>query len=841
MYNNSHHLGRSGIGMQGKQIRILLVDDDEDEYILTNALLNEFKHKGYSLDWAETYEAGLKSMIEGEYDVYLLDFRLGPRNGLELLKEAVSQGCRAPIILLTGRGGYDIDLQAMAAGAADYLVKHNIQGSILERSIRFALERKQAEEAIHKEAARAKALLRVAGRLNAKLNLKSVLEAVCEESCQAINANAASVHVNEHHNNSFYLSAACGLSWETADLLPSLLPSSQKQTHSPGEQIRLIPDIREVPEFQNTPIFEELGLRTVVTMRIVCDGEVFGNLNLYTFRNKRTFTDEDLALLRGLLDQAALAISNARLYEEERARNEELAAISHISGCLQEAQDFESMPAMLENETKQLLKSDWAVVVQAEKNGESLQLSDTETFPPRISSSSGTVEAKYYSEAFAKRSTVVIPNLTSPGPISEGKDKSNPAVIVPLLADAVMVGLLATGRELPFSKTEVQLLTSIGKIAGSSMYRARLSEEAQRRMRYTQALHKIDIAIASTLDLRLTLTTAIKQTIQQLGVDAANVMLLNKELGVMEYAAGWGFRTPRIRNARIPVTQGYIGKVVRERKLLQIEDTPALEELDRRIFPENEGFNTYIGVPLTSKGEVNGVLELYHKTRLKPDSEWIDFLETLAGQIAIAIDNALLFEGLQRSNADLARAYDTALEGWSRALDLRDKETEGHTQRVTRMALRLASAMGISQTELDQMRRGAILHDIGKMAIPDSILHKPGPLTDEEWDIMRKHSDYAYDLLAPISFLESSLDIPYCHHERWDGTGYPRRLKGEEIPIAARIFSVIDVWDALLSNRPYRKAWSMKKARDYIRAETGRHFDPKVGRKFLELVEQDAL
>jgi putative nucleotidyltransferase with HDIG domain len=832
--------------MQGKQIRILLVDDDEDDYILTKELLKEFKHKGYSLDWVSTYEAGLKSMIEGEYDIYLLDFRLGERNGLDLLKEAVSQGCRSPIILLTGRGGYDIDLQAMAAGAADYLVKANIQGSILERSIRYALERKQAEEAIHKEAARAKALLRVAGRLNAKLDLKAVLEAVCEESCRAINADAASVHVNEDHNNSFHLSAACGMLWDTADLLPSLLPCSQKQTSRPIEQIRLIPDIREIPDFQNIPIFEELGLRTIVSMGIICDGDVFGSLNLYTFRNKRTFTDEDLALLRGLLDQAALAISNARLYEDERARNEELAAITHISGCLQEAQDLESMPAMLENEAKKLLKSDWAVVILAEKNGESLKLREIETISPGINSFSGDIDAKYYTEAFAKRSTLVIPDLLSPGSTSEatpGRDESNPAVIVPLLADAVVVGLLAIGRskDQPFSKKEVQLLTSIGKIAGSSMYRARLSEEAQRRMRYTQALHQIDIAIASTLDLRLTLATALNQTIQQLGVDAANVMLLNKELGVLEYAAGSGFRTARIHNVRIPATQGYVGKVVRERKLLHIEYTPTLEEMDRRIFPENEGFKTYIGIPLTSKGEVNGVLELFHKTWLEPDSEWIDFLETLAGQIAIAIDNALLFEGLQRSNADLARAYDTALEGWSRALDLRDKETEGHTQRVTRMALRLASAMGISQTELDQMRRGAILHDIGKMAIPDSILHKPGPLNDEEWDIMRKHSDYAYDLLAPISFLESSLDIPYCHHERWDGTGYPRRLKGEEIPIAARIFSVIDVWDALLSNRPYRKAWSMKKARDYIRAETGRHFDPKVGRKFLELVEQDAL
>ncbi len=183
---------------------------------------------------------------------------------------------------------------------------------------------------------------------------------------------------------------------------------------------------------------------------------------------------------------------------------------------------------------------------------------------------------------------------------------------------------------------------------------------------------------------------------------------------------------------------------------------------------------------------------------------------------------------MQRSNTDLIRAYDATIEGWSRALDLRDKETEGHTLRVTELTVRLCMAAGLSADELVHIRRGALLHDIGKMGVPDAILYKPGPLDDNEWSIMRMHPQYAYDMLAPIAYLRPAIDIPYCHHERWDGGGYPRKLKGEQIPLAARIFSIVDVWDALLSDRPYRPAWELKRVQEYILSERGKHFDPDV-------------
>ncbi len=241
-----------------------------------------------------------------------------------------------------------------------------------------------------------------------------------------------------------------------------------------------------------------------------------------------------------------------------------------------------------------------------------------------------------------------------------------------------------------------------------------------------------------------------------------------------------------------------------------------------------------MGIPLLAKGQVRGVLEVFQREPLRLDADAYAFLEMLAGQAAIAIDNSDLFEHLQNSNAELSMAYDNTLEGWASALELRDKETEGHTRRVSELATRLAQAMGVRENEILHMYRGSLLHDIGKMGVPDSIVLKPGALTQEEWAIMRRHPQYAYDMLSPIAYLRKALEIPYCHHEKWDGTGYPRGLKSSQIPLTARIFAVVDVWDALTSDRPYREAWQKDKAAQYIREQAGLHFDPQAVRVFLD-------
>jgi PAS domain S-box-containing protein len=361
----------------------------------------------------------------------------------------------------------------------------------------------------------------------------------------------------------------------------------------------------------------------------------------------------------------------------------------------------------------------------------------------------------------------------------------------------------------------------------------------QRHVERLAALRSIDMAISASLDLPVILNIILEQISSHLGIDAADVLLFNPQAGEMEYAAGQGFRTRAFETSRLRLGEGAIHRALLEQHIISI---PALAEQTEFVAVpglEEEGFVTYYAVPLAVKGQVNGVLEVFHRSPLHPDPEWLDFIEAVADQAAIAIDNATLFNDLQHSNEELARAYDSTLEGWSRALDLRDKETEGHSRRVTDLTLRLAQVVGVGPAELIHIRRGALLHDIGKMGIPDRILLKPGPLTDEERKIMQRHPTYAYELLAPIPFLRPALAIPYCHHERWDGTGYPRGLAGTAIPLAARIFAVVDVWDALTSDRPYRKAWHPDKVREHIRSLAGTHFDPEVVEAFLPLVADD--
>jgi HD-GYP domain-containing protein (c-di-GMP phosphodiesterase class II) len=243
-------------------------------------------------------------------------------------------------------------------------------------------------------------------------------------------------------------------------------------------------------------------------------------------------------------------------------------------------------------------------------------------------------------------------------------------------------------------------------------------------------------------------------------------------------------------------------------------------------------------------GPLLTALDTVVKRYATESEEEVSTLQLLEAGIALltltllALEAIFIFRPLERDvgrrTKELVRAYDETIEGWSRALDLRDRETEGHSVRVKTMTLRLAELAGMCESELTHIRRGALLHDIGKVGIPDSVLLKPGKLDDAEWEIMRRHPRYAADLLEPIEFLRPALDIPLYHHERWDGAGYPSRLYGENIPFSARLFAVVDIWDALSSDRPYRAGWETDRVREHVRDLAGTHLDPKAVTLFLE-------
>jgi putative nucleotidyltransferase with HDIG domain len=395
-------------------------------------------------------------------------------------------------------------------------------------------------------------------------------------------------------------------------------------------------------------------------------------------------------------------------------------------------------------------------------------------------------------------------------------------------------------KMLELEKTNRALEEDIAGRNWAEMEITRLLEESQRRLRQVEALHAIDLAINASLDLRATLNVLLKHVETLLGADATDILLFYPPLGQFKFSAGRGFRTDDLQRAYVRSGASFAGQAALERKIIVVAaDLASQTQADTSAMYRKEGFVAYAGVPLIAKGEIKGVLEVYHRSVHRPEAEWLNLLETLAGQAAIAIDNAQLFENVQQSNIELALAYDATIAGWSRAMDLRDRETEGHTQRVTELTLKLARAMKISEPELAHIRRGALLHDIGKMGVPDNILLKSDQLTAEEWEKMRQHPGWAYEMLSSIRYLQPALDIPYCHHEKWDGTGYPRGLKGEEIPIAARIFAIADVWDAVTSDRPYRKGWSEEAALAYIEEQSGKYFDPKVVQEFFRLISEE--
>lgn len=550
------------------------------------------------------------------------------------------------------------------------------------------------------------------------------------------------------------------------------------------------------------------GYASSISLPLISNGQSFGALNIYAVETD-AFGEEEIKLLTELSDDLAYGIMALRT-RTERRRVEEALQKNEARLQLQ----INRMPIGLIVWDSEFRVQSWnpaaekIFVFTAE---EMLGKHPYDFIVPK--------EAQPHVDTIWHR---LLEGDTTAHSVNENMTKDGRTIIcdwfnTPLKeADGTVVGVLSMVQDITERKDA--------------------EKQIQLQLQRITALRNIDTAITASLDLRVILNLFLDQVTTQLRVDAATVLLLNPNTLTLEYTASRGFRSHALRYTYLRLGEGHAGLAALERRIVNIPNLAEAENgFSRAPLLNGEEFIAYYGMPLIAKGQVKGVLEIFHRAPLDPDQNWLDFLGALAAQGAIAIDNATLFDDVQRSNIELVLAYDTTLEGWSKALDLRDKETEGHTLRVTEMTLRLARAMGISETEQVHVRRGALLHDIGKMGIPDTILLKPGRLNEEEWEIMRRHPVYAYDLLSPIAFLRPALDIPYCHHEKWDGTGYPRGLRGEEIPLAARIFAVVDVWDALLSDRPYRPAWPKEKVREYILEQAGKHFDPKVVEVFLKL------
>jgi response regulator RpfG family c-di-GMP phosphodiesterase len=620
----------------------------------------------------------------------------------------------------------------------------------------------------------------------------------------------------------------------------------EAQTQIETRQFALIITDWRLPDGEGTELISS-GIPVVLMTshgneRIAVDAIKSGALD-YLVKSDAALLDMPHIADRALREWDNL-VQRRRAEHELRQRVSELEAVSRVSNALRASETVEDMISGLMDETLAILNTDHGGLWLYHSSSGTLKKSFGRGLPANgfasvLEAGEGLIGAVFskgipiHSTEFAK------------DPLLEGMGNGNVSpgwggVCLPIRTAQEIVGVLLIGVELPrrVTEKEANLLATLADIAGNAVHRTQLHEQTQRSLQRLSALRTIDLAITSSVDMKLSLNILVEQARMQLNVDAVSVLTLNSHGQTLEFCAGRGFDTSFASKTNLRLGEGYAGVSALERRPIFAPDLSVTGiSTGRAELSTRELFRAYYVMPLITKGHVKGVIEVFHRSPLQPEPEWVNFLEALSGQAAIAIENAELFDSLQRSNHELIMAYDATIEGWSRALDLRDRETEGHTQRVTEMTMMLARSIGVPSETLIHIQRGALLHDIGKMGVPDNILLKPGPLNESEWKAMRQHPIYAFQMLSPIHYLRPALDIPYCHHEKWDGSGYPRGLKGNDIPVAARMFTVVDVWDALRSDRPYRAAWKDDKVRDYIIQRAGMHFDETVVRAFLQLIQ----
>lgn len=764
-------------------MKVLYVEDDPMDADLTRRALQR-AGLPLHLDVARSEADALDRLASGEtYDVLLTDLHLPDGTGFSLLTYVREHYLPMAVVLITGQGDEETAVSALKAGANDYLVKREDYLTQLGSILQNAVQHYQVEVEISRRP------LRV---LYLETNLTDI--------------DLTRQHFASHAPH-IQLDVA-----QTPVQFMECLPAGPQPDLAKQEYDIILMDCRK-HDLEVWELLKELRQQRALDLPIVMvtnqgDDELAAQTLRLGASDYVVKNPGYLFRLPGLLENA---------YHRTQLQREQTALRAS------------------EERFRRLAENAPDIIFRYRR----LPSQGIEYISPAVETILGYPPEQFYQDISLVERVVHPDDLPSLNDFSDSPQPVNSLLLRFIRADGKVIWL--EGRTVPIFDANGQHIAQEGILRDVTEQR-RAQEQIQLQIRRLSGLRTIDTAITSNLDLRVTLNVLLEQVVNHLGVDAAMVLRFNPYTQTLEYLAGTGFRARRIEQLHLRLGEGLAGQAALQRRLLQLGNlqnyTGPKEDLE---FEAIEGFSAYFCVPLVAKNQLKGVLEVFNRSPMDPDADWINFFETLAKQTAIAIDNIELFDNLQRANIELTLAYDITLEGWVRALDLRDKETQDHTQRVVDLTLRLARAAGISEASLQHVRRGALLHDIGKIGIPDNILHKAGPLTAEEWEIMRMHPVYAYNLLAPIEYLRLALDIPYCHHEWWNGTGYPRNLRGEQIPLAARLFSVVDVWEALSSDRPYRRAWDKAHVLEYITAQSGIQLDPRAVELFLKLLEEHSI
>lgn len=777
--------------------KILIV---EDETVSSRSLELRMKKLGYEvLPAATTGEEALAMVENAPPDLILMDIRLrGEMDGIELA-EIIRARWDIPIVYLTAHSEDETVQRATATTPFGYLLKP-IDPTELRITIEMALYKHKMESKL---------------RANEE-QLRLITESMND-----------TVWLMDTNFKTIYISPSVV---RTRGFTLEELQAMTLDQHLTPPALDLVMTLMSDELIQERRLEKEREIVLQVELEFYCkDGSTLWSDNTFT-------------IIRDARGIPAQILGVGRDVTEQRQHRREQELIAALAQALRGAETREeTLNAILEQVQQFLQASGAGIILQQPETGVLVvetaigEVADMKGY--RIPRQSGIA---YHAIQAGK--AVVADDFQTDAKILDDicRRSKNGAwtISVPLIVHNQTLGAINVILRNRVQEQDIRLLETIATFAAETIQRADFQAQTQKQLQRLEVLHTIDRAITAITDVGMLLSIFTEQLLRVFAFDAAVVWLYRPGTNMLNLANSRGLRQPPPLNATQRLGRGIAGQVALERRQMIIHNlTRRVADFEGSpIKVGEEGYSMYIGAPLIARGELKGILELYHRQPVTPDADNLEFLDGIARQAAIAIDNATLFVDLQRTNSELLQAYNATLESLAQIADNRDERFMGHSQKVADLGMQIGRAMDLEPERLVQLYRGALMHDLGTLTIPEAILAKPGELDDAEWVVVKRHPELAYEWFAGLEFVKPALDIPYCHHERWDGSGYPRGLLGEEIPLLGRIVAVADVWDALIHDRPWRKAWSRAIARDYIRQGAGTQFDPRVVAVFLSLV-----
>ncbi len=665
----------------------------------------------------------------------------------------------------------------------------------------------------------------------------AMLEAVCKILVEHRDYISAWIGLNNRESGEISLAASSGFPCPCVEDFFSGSHTGLKEGLTCAEQAarRGAPFLIDGNEPQDPcpdcPAHREYPNHTTLVVPLARSQESYGTLVVHA-GGPGIFDEQEQALLSDLAENIAYALE--KLEADERARNhlDEVVLLNEITRVALESTTIGQVLLQLATQLRVALNADGCdLALWNTQRREMTSVASTEgnaDAQPRVCPQSEGVEAVLAAGKPVPCGRGGVP-IHEPGPVG-------PFIMgLPLVAHGQPVGaaFVTFDEKRPCVQCDLnraQMVT--GHIALAIAHTTTVEANA-RRVEALLALHETAVDLAGNHDIKALLRTIVIRAGKLVGTEMG-CLYLTVPNGLQMVVAR-GTLEPYVDRV-LPFGQDAGGQAVASREAVLVNDYSTWAGKSQMYSDLQVG--SVVAAPLLWKDTVLGAFHVAHPSPNVFGPDEIEIVSLFAEQAAVAIANARLIYNTETARKELELGYTATLEGWVRALDLRDQETEGHTQRVTELTVNLARRLDVAEDQLEPIRRGALLHDIGKIGIPDAILRKSGPLTEEERKIMCRHPQMAWDMLSPIEYLRTALAIPYGHHERWDGSGYPLGAKGRQIPLAARIFSVVDVYDALRSDRPYREGWPEERVLDFIKDHSEISFDPEIVDVFLEMMSE---